>query len=67
MVRWIERIRSKRTADKVKVSRWSKAQTMTEYALVVALVAVVVYAAYQSMGKDVSSLVTKTSTSMSSS
>jgi len=67
MVRWIEWIRSKRAEDKLKVSRWSKAQTMTEYALVVALVAVVVYAAYQSMGKDVGSLVNKTSTSMSSS
>jgi Flp pilus assembly pilin Flp len=35
---------------------WSKGQTMTEYALIMAAVAVVVYAGYQSMGGDITTL-----------
>lgn len=35
----------------------SKGQTMTEYALIMAAVAVVVYITYQAMGNDVNSLV----------
>jgi len=67
MVRWMEWFSSERVEGRARVPRWSRAQTMAEYAMVVALVAVVVYAAYLSMGKNVSSLVTKTSTSMTSS
>jgi Flp pilus assembly pilin Flp len=36
----------------------NKGQTMTEYALILAAVAVVVYAGYQTMGTTITSLVT---------
>jgi Flp pilus assembly pilin Flp len=36
----------------------SKGQTMTEYALILAAVAVVVFAGYQTMGGDITSLLT---------
>jgi Flp pilus assembly pilin Flp len=67
MMRRMGWFRSGRVEDRAPAPRWSRAQTMAEYALVVALVAVVVYAAYLSMGKNVSSLVNKTSTSITSS
>jgi len=35
---------------------WSKGQTMTEYALILSAVAVVVYIGYQAMGGDITSL-----------
>ena len=35
----------------------SKGQTMTEYALIMAAVAVVVFVTYQTMGQDIESLV----------
>jgi Flp pilus assembly pilin Flp len=38
--------------------QWSKGQTMTEYALILSAVAVVVYIGYQAMGGDISSLLT---------
>ena len=34
-----------------------RGQTMTEYALILAAVAIVVYATYQTMGNDIGSLV----------
>jgi Flp pilus assembly pilin Flp len=34
-------------------SRWKRAQTMTEYALILAAVAIVAYATYQVMGQDI--------------
>jgi Flp pilus assembly pilin Flp len=37
--------------------RLSKGQTMTEYALIMAAVAVVVFVTYESMGNDIGSLV----------
>jgi Flp pilus assembly pilin Flp len=37
--------------------RLSRGQTMTEYALIMAAVAVVVFVTYQSMGNDIGSLV----------
>ncbi len=44
-----------------KVREWqkrlSKGQTMTEYALIMAAVAVVVFVTYQTMGNDIGSLV----------
>jgi Flp pilus assembly pilin Flp len=40
----------------VRVREWHKAQTMTEYALILSAVAVVVYAGYQAMGGSISSL-----------
>ena len=45
-----------------KVREWhkgrSKGQTMTEYALILAAIAVVVYATYKLLGNDINSLVT---------
>jgi len=35
---------------------WSRGQTMTEYALILSAVAVVVYIGYQTMGGDITSL-----------
>ncbi len=37
---------------------WCKGQTMTEYALILSAVAVVVYIGYQTMGGDITSLLT---------
>jgi len=41
----------------VKAREWPKGQTMTEYALILAAVAVVVFVTYQIMGQDINSLV----------
>ncbi len=45
----------------VKVCEWqkhlSKGQTMTEYALILAAVAIVVFVTYQTMGQDIGSMV----------
>ena len=42
----------------VKANQLARGQTMTEYALILAAVAVVVYAGYQTMGTTITSLVT---------
>jgi Flp pilus assembly pilin Flp len=42
----------------VKVRETSRAQTMTEYALILSAVAVVVFVGYQTMGSDIGSLLT---------
>jgi Flp pilus assembly pilin Flp len=39
-----------------KADQFARGQTMTEYALILAAVAVVVYAGYQTMGTDITSL-----------
>jgi Flp pilus assembly pilin Flp len=39
------------------VRRVAKGQTMTEYALILAAIAIVVYLAYKLMGNDINSLV----------
>ncbi len=44
----------------VRIRESSRGQTMTEYALIVTAVAVVVYAGYQTLGTDISSTVTAT-------
>ncbi len=41
----------------IKLTEFQRAQTMTEYALILAAVAVVVYAGYQTMGNTVLALV----------
>lgn len=41
----------------VKLREWGKGQTMTEYALIMSAVAVVVFVTYEVMGQDVNSLV----------
>jgi len=40
----------------VKTREYARGQTMTEYALILAAVAVVVYAGYQTMGTTINSL-----------
>jgi len=42
----------------VKVSEYQRAQTMTEYALILSAVAVVVFVAYQTMGTTIGTLLT---------
>jgi Flp pilus assembly pilin Flp len=44
----------------VRTREWHKGQTMTEYALILAAVAVVVYAGYQAMGTSITSLLSIT-------
>lgn len=55
----------------VKVREWhkglTKGQTMTEYALIMAAVAVVVFVTYQTMGNDIGSLVNNINTDLTSS
>ena len=41
----------------VKAREWRRGQTMTEYALILAAVAVVVFVTYEVMGQDINSLV----------
>lgn len=45
------------------INRWemskSRGQTMTEYALILAAVAIVAYVTYQVMGQDIGSMVSK--------
>ena len=42
----------------VKADEWHKGQTMTEYALILSAVAVVVFLGYQTMGTDIKALLT---------
>jgi len=42
----------------VKAQNWQKGQTMTEYALILSAVAVVVYAGYKTMGTSITGLLT---------
>ena len=50
------------------IREWNKGltrgQTMTEYALIMAAVAVVVFVTYQTMGNDIGSLVNKINTDL---
>ncbi|WP_333648942.1 Flp family type IVb pilin [Candidatus Binatus sp.] len=48
----------------VKANELARGQTMTEYALILAAVAVVVFAAYQTMGTTISSLLTNVDTQL---
>ena len=47
--------------------RLSKGQTMTEYALILAAVAIVVFVTYEVMGQDIGSLVNKIDSSLGAS
>jgi len=42
-----------------RIRRLTSGQTMTEYALILAAVAIVVYVTYQVMGQDITSMVNK--------
>lgn len=55
--RIIERLRAIYLRGKEKIVALHRAQTMTEYALILAAVAAVVYVAYHTMGSDVYSMV----------
>jgi Flp pilus assembly pilin Flp len=46
------------------VKRLSKGQTMTEYALILAAVAIVVFITYQLMGQDIGSMVNNIDSSL---
>jgi Flp pilus assembly pilin Flp len=51
----------------VKVRELRKGQTMTEYALILAAVAIVVFVTYQVMGQDIGSMVNKINTALTAS
>jgi Flp pilus assembly pilin Flp len=51
----------------VKVRELQKGQTMTEYALILAAIAVVVFVTYEVMGQDIGSMVNKVNSALSSS
>ena len=50
----------------IRVGEWQGVQTVTEYAMILSAVAVVVFVTYQVMGQDVSSLVNKVDTTLTS-
>jgi len=50
-----------------QVRRRARGQTMTEYALILAAVAIVAYVTYQVMGQDIGSMVNTIDTALSSS
>jgi Flp pilus assembly pilin Flp len=50
-----------------RIRRLASGQTMTEYALILAAVAIVVYVTYQVMGQDIGSMVNKIDTILTAS
>lgn len=50
----------------IKEGWLTRGQTMTEYALILAAIAVVVFVTYQIMGQDINSLVNKVDTALTS-
>jgi Flp pilus assembly pilin Flp len=48
------------------MSHGARSQTMTEYALILAAIAIAAYLTYQVMGQDISSMVTGIDTGLSS-
>jgi len=51
----------------VKAREWRKGQTMTEYALILAAVSIVVFVTYEVMGQDIGSMVNKIDTALTAS
>lgn len=51
----------------VKVRNLQRGQTMTEYALILAAIAVVVFITYEVMGQDISVMVNKVNSALTSS
>jgi Flp pilus assembly pilin Flp len=47
-----------------RLEQFMRGQTMTEYALILAAVAIVVYATYQVMGNDIGTLVNRVDTAL---
>ncbi len=52
------------TMARARLRSIKRGQTMTEYALILAAVAVVVFATYHVMGQDIVNLLTKVSSSL---
>ena len=52
------------TRNYLVAREWSRGQTMTEYALILSAVAVVVYIGYQTMGGDITSLLGSVDTNL---
>lgn len=52
--------------ERIRESAWGRAegQTMTEYALILAAVAIVAYVTYQVMGQDIGSMVSGIDTAL---
>jgi len=50
-----------------RFSRLAKGQTMTEYALILAAVAIVVFITYEVMGQDIGTLVTRIDSALTTS
>jgi Flp pilus assembly pilin Flp len=48
----------------VKANEWRRGQTMTEYALILSAVAVIAFIGYQTMGTNISSLLTSVDNSL---
>jgi Flp pilus assembly pilin Flp len=48
----------------VKAQNWHRGQTMTEYALILSAVAVVVYAGYKTMGTTITGMINSIDTSL---
>jgi len=51
----------------IKVREYRKGQTMTEYALILAAVAIVVFITYEVMGQDIDTLVSRIDTALTTS
>jgi len=51
----------------VKLQNLRRGQTMTEYALILAAIAVVVFITYQAMGNSINTMVNKVNSSLTSS
>ena len=68
-VKQIQEISSMDTIRKmyVKVQNMRRGQTMTEYALILAAFAVVVFITYEVMGQDISTMVNKVDSALTSS
>jgi Flp pilus assembly pilin Flp len=52
------------TRSYVALREWRKGQTMTEYALILSAVAVVVYIGYQTMGTTITGMINSIDTSL---
>ena len=57
----------KMTRMYLKARELGKGQTMTEYALILAAVAIVVFMSYEVMGQDITSLVNRIDTALTTS